>query len=882
MSGRANYSWPITDRHCSRLWLYTCLLVMLVVAPAEPQTIASRPIQISVDATHASSQKILHADLEIPALPGPLTLYYPKWMPADHSPDGPIANLAGLRFAAGGKELSWRRDLADMYTFHVEVPRGANVVTAHVDFLLSAPGPTIDFAASSSAHLLILMWNQVLLYPAGQPAGEILFQPSLQLPRGWKFNTALPVASRSGDRINFAPVALDLLVDSPVQSGEFVRVIPLTEAGQSPPNELDVAADDAWALEISPALVEKYKQLVVQADALYQSKHYRDYHFLLTLSDNVLPLGQEHHESSDDRVAENTLADPNRALLEAGLFPHEYTHSWNGQYRRPTGLATPDFQQPMKGDLLWVYEGLTTYLGTVLTARSGLWTAEQAREDLAATASMLDHRAGRTWRSLQDTADAAQILYFSPGEWSSYRRGTDFYPESVLLWLEADVIIRRQTQGQKSLDDFCRIFLGGPGHDPVIKTYTFEELVSTLNQVAPYDWSNFFRSRLDSHGPQAPLGGISGGGWQLVYDDQPNVMIAARKQVSGEGDFTSSLGLVVTKEGRIRNAILGMPAFESGLAPYMQIVGVNGRSFSVANLEQALKDSNSTSKPIIILASNTGSFATYAIDYHAGIRFPHLRLLPGARDYLIEILKPLPGCPATAQRRPQNRAFEGLFLSGDRGFLVQHRDPAAVTQYPGRAFDDGSRREALSTKTPGSRCFINENDSFGRGHESAHVAQLVVRNRALQHSGDVIRLMHDAALKDHHCIGRNEAFETHEVSLLSRFPNLLLERDHACNGGFRMTSTRVFESSTVHSSSITHAVGSASELPVSHNAWKLPSGSNGSTYMKGTICAGQYSIYKDSLTISHFQAQDLSEQLFTGRTVGCGRERPDRLHPQLA
>src|SRR5690348_1345487 len=218
---------------------------MLVDAPAQAQTIASRPIGISVDATHASSQKILHADLEIPALPGPLILYYPKWMPADHSPDGPIANLTGLRFAAGGRPLPWRRDLADMYTFHLQVPAGASAVTAHLDFLLSAPGPTIDFAASSSAHLLILMWNEVLLYPAGRPASQITFHPSLQLPTGWKFNTALPIASQSGDKINFSPVPLDLLVDSPVQSGEYTRVFPLTDPGQSPANELDVAADDA-------------------------------------------------------------------------------------------------------------------------------------------------------------------------------------------------------------------------------------------------------------------------------------------------------------------------------------------------------------------------------------------------------------------------------------------------------------------------------------------------------------------------------------------------------------------------------------------------------------------------------------------------------------
>jgi predicted metalloprotease with PDZ domain len=698
-----------------------------------------------------------------------------------------------------------------MYTFHIEVPGAVSVVTVHVDFLLSAPGPTIDFAASSSAHLLILMWNEVLLYPAGAPASQIVFQPRLELPRGWKFNTSLPVASQSGDNINFAPVPLDLLVDSPVQSGEFVRVIPLTEAGQSPPNELDIAADDPWALEISPALIEKYKQLVTQAAALYQSQHYRDYHFLLTLSDNVLPLGQEHHESSDDRVAENTLADSSRALLEAGLFPHEYTHSWNGHYRRPTGLATPDFQQPMKGDLLWVYEGLTTYLGTILNGAQRVVTEEQARDDLAATAAMLSHRAGRTWRSLQDTADAAQILYFAPGEWSFYRRGTDFYPESVLLWLEADVIIRKQTQNQKSLDDFCRIFLGGPGHAPVIKTYTFQELVSTLNQVAPYDWGTFFRTRLNSHSPQAPLGGISGGGWQLAYGDQPNAMITAREKVLGEGDFTSSIGLVVTKEGHVRNAIPGMPAFESGLAPYMKIVGVNDQSFSVTSLEQAIKGSKSTSEPILILASNTGSLGTYKINYHQGIRFPHLQLIAGAHDYLTEILKPLALHPVSAQTQSRSRSLEGLVPRSNRGFLIHDSHPAALAPYPRRAFDDRTRGKTLSTKAADPHCFINEDHSARAGHEASQVAKLVVRNCALPHGGHVIRLGHDAALKDHHCVRRNESAETCEIPFLSRVPDLLLERDHGFDGGFCTTSTRNFEGLTVHSSSISHALGSGSE-----------------------------------------------------------------------
>jgi predicted metalloprotease with PDZ domain len=621
-------------------FMFAALFCLAFTATGRAQS-GSAPIEISVDATHAA-QKILHAELKIPATPGPLTLYYPKWMPADHSPDGPIPNLAGLKFTAAGKEIPWEQDLVDMYTFHVDVPSGANAVDVHLDFLMSAPGPTIDFAASGSSKLFILMWNQVVLYPAGRPAHEIIFEPKLRVPENWKFNTALPVSATSGNEITFAPVPLDLLVDSPVQAGQYVKVIQLSP-GQNPPHELDVAADDAWALDIPAELIDKYKRLVAEASALYQSHHYRDYHFLFTLSDNVLPLGQEHHESSDDRVAERTIIDPNLRLLEATLFPHEFTHSWNGQFRRPVGLATPDFQQPMKGELLWVYEGLTDYLGTVLAARSGLWTPVQAREQLASLASTLQYRAGRTWRSLQNTANAAQILYFAPAEWRSERRSTDFYIESILIWLDVDVTMRRLTNGRRSMNDFCRSFLGPPDGEPVIKTYTFDELVSALNDVAPYDWRSFLRQRLDSTAPEAPLGGISGGGWRLVYSDQPNEMRQAELVSSGTGDFTESIGLVVKKDGTIVDANPKMIGFQSGLSPYMQIVAVAGREFSVDELARAVRESRLNPEPITLLVSNTGSFERREIRYRDGIRQPHLERVEGAPDYLDDILKPLAG-----------------------------------------------------------------------------------------------------------------------------------------------------------------------------------------------------------------------------------------------
>ena len=599
----------------------------------------SKAIKLTVDARLAP-RKVLHAKLEIPAAPGPLTLYYPKWMPADHSPDGPIANLTGLKFSANDRPIAWRRDPVDMYTIHLEVPAGVHTVSCELEFLLSAPGPTIDFSGSASSQLLILMWNQVLLYPKGLPANQILFEPSLQLPDGWKFNTSLPVATQSGSQINFAPVDVELLVDSPVQSGRFTRVIPLT-SGEKPLHEIDVAADDAWALDIPPALIDNYKRLVAEASALYRSHPYRGYHFLLTLSDNVIRLGQEHHESSDDRVPEHTLVDPNARLLNATLFPHEFTHAWNGQFRRPKGLATPDFQQPMNGELLWIYEGLTDYLGTILAARSGLWSPEQTREQLASLASMLDHRVGRSWRPLQDTADAAQILYFSPSEWTAVRRGTDFYTESVLLWLEVDVKLRELTQGRRSLNDFCHAFFGGAKGLPVIESYTLDDVVLALNAVAPYDWRAHFRQRLESTELHAPLEGITAGGWHLMYNDIPNEFLAASQAVTGSGDFTSSLGLIVHGDGTVQDTTPGMPAFESGLSPYMKIIGVGARPFSVDELTRAVQQAKTDFEPIVLLVSNTGSLETHRVPFSGGLRGPHLERDANSVDYLSEILKPL-------------------------------------------------------------------------------------------------------------------------------------------------------------------------------------------------------------------------------------------------
>ncbi len=593
-------------------------------------------VTILVDATHAS-RKIFHASLKIPAAPGDLTLYYPKWIPGEHAPDGPVVDLAGLFFKANGQTLNWRRDLLDGFTIHVDVPSGVNQVDAELDFLSPA---TLEsgFSAGSSAtdKLAVISWNQVLLYPKGWKSDDINYTASLKLPEGWKFGTPLPIASQSRNEIHFATVSLTTLVDSPVITGEFLKVVPLA---QDPLTEMDIAADSAAALEAPAEVWDHYKSLVEQAQKLFGAHHYRDYHFLYTLSDHVAHFGLEHHESDDSRVGERDLIDETGRKLSASLLPHEYVHSWNGKYRRPYDLATPDYQQPMQDDLLWVYEGLTNYLGFVLSARSGLLTTEQDRDDLAITAAELNHLPGREWRNLQDTADAAPQLYFAPQSWYSWRRGTDFYSEDTLNWLWVDVIIRQQSKGKKSIDEFCHLFHGAPSTGPALKTYTFDDVVNALNQVVPYNWRGFWADRLTNHGPGAPLGGIDGGGWKLIYNDAPSEMITAAGGMFHFVPAGLALGLSLREDGGITDTIEGEVAAKAGIGPGMKVVAVNGRRFSPEILRDAIKAAKGSSATIDLLVENTEYYKTYKLDYHQGELYPHLVRDESKPDLLTEILK---------------------------------------------------------------------------------------------------------------------------------------------------------------------------------------------------------------------------------------------------
>jgi predicted metalloprotease with PDZ domain len=618
-----------------RLWVVVCLLV----AACRVQAAQGPSLSLVVDASEAP-RKIFHARMRIPATAGTLTLYYPKWIPGEHAPTGPVVDLAGLKFIASGKTLTWRRDLQDGWTIHVEVPKGENEVDASLDYLSPA---TLEggFSAGSSAtdKLAIISWNQVLLYPKGWRADEITVSATLKIPSGWKFATSLPISNANGEDIHFAPASLTMLIDAPVLTGQYLKVVPLT-SGQTPSADLDVAADSAAALEPPEEVWDHYKNLVAQAGALFGAQHYRDYHFLYTLSDHVAHFGLEHHESDDSRVEERGLVDETNRKLDAGLLPHEYVHSWNGKYRRPADLTTPDYQQIMQTDLLWVYEGLTSYLGDVLTARSGLWTPEQFRDHLAGLAADLNHLPGRTWRNLQDTADAAPQLYFSRHAWYSWRRGVDFYDEDVLNWMWVDVIIRQQTNDKKTLDDFCKLFHGAPGGAPAVKTYTFDDVVNTLNQVAPYDWRCFLTERLTNHGPGAPLGGLEGSGWRLVYDETPSNFFRDEEKDAGQVSETFTVGLRLREDGGVIDTVEGMVAAKAGIGPGMKVVAVNGRRFSPEVLHAAIKAAKSSSDPIELLVENTEYYKTFKLDYHEGEKYPHLVRDPSRPDLLGEIIQP--------------------------------------------------------------------------------------------------------------------------------------------------------------------------------------------------------------------------------------------------
>jgi predicted metalloprotease with PDZ domain/uncharacterized membrane protein len=604
-------------------------LVLLALLGGAAHAETAKPITLTVDASEVP-RRILHVKESIPVAAGKVTLVYPKWIPGEHGPNGPIADLAGLVIKAGGKTLDWRRDPIDMFAIHVDAP--SSPLEVSFDYLGSPDPDGFSNASSMSDQLAVLEWNLVVLSPAGVRARDQRIQPSLTHPKGWKTGTALDFVRGSDTRKEFAATTLETLIDSPVILGAHCKSFPL---GGTPEHIVDACADSEGALSPSPKIVEEWKSLVAETGALFGARHYRRYHFLLALSDHVAHFGLEHHQSSDNRQGERYLVDDEVWHGDSTLLSHEFTHSWNGKFRRPEGLATDDASQPMKGELLWVYEGLTNYLGWVLAARMGE-PADWIHDQLAETAAMLSHRSGRKWRSIGDTAVAAQKLYGSGPTWANWRRAVDFYPEGTMLWLEVDTIIRRETKGARSLDDFCHKFHGGAQNGPEVKPYSREEVVRTLEEVAHYDWNGFFARRVDAVDPKPPTAGLEAAGWKLVYDDKPNLALKAYEKERKALHFMYSLGFLMKEDGAVLDVVPDEPAARAGLAPGMKLLAVNDRKWN----PERLKDAARSSQPVTLTVENGEVFHTLKLTHAAGEHQPHLQRIDGRPDLLGDILRP--------------------------------------------------------------------------------------------------------------------------------------------------------------------------------------------------------------------------------------------------
>lgn len=587
-------------------------------------------IRLDVDASEAN-RNIVHVKETLDVRGGDIDLFYPKWIPGEHSPTGTINDVVNFYVTADGKPLEWRRDDVEMFAFHITVPAGVRQIQVTFDDA-SQPG-TVD-----TANLARIKWNRLLVYPRGVNSDNITVTASMTVPSGWQYATALTEARNTGNTVSFNGTNLTEFIDSPAIIGKYFAKVLLSN--EPVPVEMDIAGETADSIKYSPDTLAWWKKLVAQANLAFGAHHYRKYRFLLTVSDEGGDEGLEHHESSEDGVGENALSD-RLAMLDLGdLLSHEYTHSWNGKYRRPASLTTPDFEQPMKGDLLWVYEGLTQYLGHVFPARSGVWTPEMFRDVFADTYAGMNMQSGRKWRPLVDTAVSVQYTYPSPRPWMNARRRVDYYDEGSLIWLDADVLIRQKSNGKLSLDDFLHKFHGGQSASPAVLTYSLDDIVQTLNSVVPYDWKQFFVDRVYRIAPSAPIGGVENGGWKLVYNDTPNMQTQVDERNRNFINEMYSIGLNVDDEGVIRDLNPELAGAKAGLAPGMKILKVNDKEFSLDELRNAVYATKDSSKSLTIQAQNGKDIATYKLNYSGGEKFPHLVRDSSKPDYLSEIAKP--------------------------------------------------------------------------------------------------------------------------------------------------------------------------------------------------------------------------------------------------
>ncbi|MGA7156084.1 MAG: PDZ domain-containing protein [Acidobacteriaceae bacterium] len=628
-----------------RLPLLSLLLTTSLLAASAQQA----PIQIHVDLTDAP-RKLYHADVILPVHPGPLDLITPEWIPGAHGPDGPIHDITGLRFEANGKTIPWRRDPVDTYEYHLDIPAGVTTLHAHLDCIHGR-------AARTSATL---EWEDLMLYPAHTPVHDIAIQPTVTVPAHWGIGTSLhPISAYdpqhpAGGTVHYAPTTVELLEDSPIMTGLYFHEYALAP-DVSPKHFMDVIGPTEASIQVRPETVDQMSHLVREAFAMYGPPHYTSYHFLVLLQGTRGGGGLEHHESSDNTAQTDFFTTYKPSVGMAGLLPHEFTHSWNGKYRRPDGLSTPDYATPMQDNLLWVYEGLTNYLGDVMGERIGMVDAQQYRDDLALTAATLDNTSGRDWRSVEDTTFTSAM----PGggfrrggnPWSSWQRGTDYYPEGSLFWLDVDTTIRTRTHDKKSLRDFLQIFLQKGGHGvPRVNPYTLAELESDLNEVLPNDWATFIQTRLYDVQPHVNTEGIEQGGYRLEYTSEPAPSMKAEFAHDASRPIWFSLGLELSNDGTIADVRVGSAADKAGFAPGEKLTAINGRVFTTDLLADAIKADKGTTTPIQLMVQDEDTITPLTLTYTEGLRYPRLVRIEGTPDYLTEILTPI--TPANPPTKP--------------------------------------------------------------------------------------------------------------------------------------------------------------------------------------------------------------------------------------
>jgi predicted metalloprotease with PDZ domain len=614
-----------------------------IVAPADTPYLGK--VELTVDLTD-NARRIVGVHETIPVEGSELTLLYPQWIPGNHSPTGPISKLGGIVVTAGGKRIQWVRDRVNVYAFHIPVPAGAKSVD--LDFQYLSPIKPTEGRIQISNEIADLAWNDTLMYPAGHFSRDITFSTTLKLPEGWKYATALDTASEKGNVIHFKDTTLNTLVDSPLYAGSHFKRVDLS-TGPDNIVHLDVFADAEEDLAITPEELELHKKLTQEAQKLYASHHYDHYDFLLLLSDKVGGVGLEHHQSSEDGHPADYFTKWADGVRGRDLLGHEYSHSWDGKFRRPADLWTPNFNVPMQDDLLWVYEGMTQYWGNVLTARAGMRTASDTRDVLAMVAANFDISPGRTWRPMVDTTNQPTVSQRSPVSWVSWQRPEDYYTEGMLIWLDADTKIRELSGDRKSLDDFAKLFFGVDNGSYITKTYTLDDVVAALNTVQPYDWAKFLQERVYDLAPKAPEDGFARGGYKLTYNDTPADWVKrAEAKPVGFSDFSRSLGFTAMADGTLGNVWWGSPAFKAGVTPDMHLQAVNGQAYKPEILREAILQAEKNKSPLQLLFKRGDEYQTIAIDYHGGLRYAHLERIPGTPDRLDAILAPSGG-PAVIQ-----------------------------------------------------------------------------------------------------------------------------------------------------------------------------------------------------------------------------------------